>query len=432
MKNHLCNFYLSASKLILIALFCFGTHLALARNVSIITADYKVYAPGEFEITRDAVTFTIDGIAYSFKPEELSKVTRKKLWNENGEPAFESVKISEEDKIKEDAKKEVLRNTLKNENFEIIQVMDGGCHAFLFDSVWHKGERVIVNERSGKRIFIRGNHSDYLANGEIYSATLYWAGTYRYITTEDKVNTVQSYCAEMNDAIEVWAARLNGTYSDGDLRISPNPGDRAYGTAFAITDKGHLITNWHVVEDAKTIKVIINEKEHVAKVVGSDKVNDLALLKIDASTTPLFLGFTTAVDIGDKVLALGYPNPDIQGKSVKLTDGVVSSLKGLQDDPVRYQISAPIQPGNSGGPLVAQDNSVIGIIDSKIDDFYALKHSGSISQNVNYAIKVDYLRPLLKLHPDVIERIADVRRKEKISNISEFAQASIHIVKVEL
>ena len=126
-------------------------------------------------------------------------------------------------------------------------------------------------------------------------------------------------------------------------------------------------------------------------IVGCDKNNDLALLKISDSN---FTGFgpipyaisNTTSEVGEDVFVLGYPLTSTMGDEIKLTTGIISSRTGFQGDVALYQISAPIQPGNSGGPLFDKKGNVMGIVSAK--------HSGA--ENVGYAIKTMYLRNLVE------------------------------------
>jgi len=96
--------------------------------------------------------------------------------------------------------------------------------------------------------------------------------------------------------------------------------------------------------------------------------------------------------VGDPVFTLGYPNVIIQGTEPKYTEGTISSLTGVGNNPRWFQISLPVQPGNSGGPLVDEHGQVVGIVNARLDDFKALATSGVLPQNVNYAIKRDCSR----------------------------------------
>jgi S1-C subfamily serine protease len=135
-----------------------------------------------------------------------------------------------------------------------------------------------------------------------------------------------------------------------------------------------------------------------ATVVVLNPQNDLALLKVDVKYLPLLKveGKLAAlpleqdlrkVALGDKVLTVGFPLTDTQGLNPKLTEGSISSLSGFKDHPGELQISVPIQPGNSGGPLVNEYGNVVGIVVSTLNAEKLLRERGIIPQNVNYAVK---------------------------------------------
>ena len=202
------------------------------------------------------------------------------------------------------------------------------------------------------------------------------------------------------------------------------------GTGFAVTKSGYIVTNAHVLEDARRIKVKIAGSTVDAELVSIDRLNDLALIKVAEVLTPISLGANSSIDLGDEIIVAGFPNVELQGTSVKITKGVISSLKGIQDDVRWYQIDASIQPGNSGGPLMNSEYAVVGVVNAKLDDMIALKASGSLPQNINYSIKLDYLLPLLKTESkvsnDLILNIQDKRSLSEIANNSVFLiEASI-------
>lgn len=165
------------------------------------------------------------------------------------------------------------------------------------------------------------------------------------------------------------------------------------GTGFALTSN-YIVTNYHVIENAKSITIQGINGNHVdkygASVIASDKNNDLAILKVNGvnitSTNIPYSVKTTTSEVGEEVFVLGYPLTATMGDEIKLTTGVVSSKSGFQGDVSEYQISAPIQPGNSGGPLFDSKGNVIGIVSAK--------HVGA--ENVGYAIKTSYLRNLME------------------------------------
>jgi S1-C subfamily serine protease len=166
------------------------------------------------------------------------------------------------------------------------------------------------------------------------------------------------------------------------------------GTGFALKD-GYIVTNYHVIEGANSITIQgVNGNFNIqynTSIVGTDKINDLALLKV---TDPTFKGFgiipysiSSAIsEVGEEIFVLGYPLTSTMGDEIKLTTGVISSKTGFQGDIALYQISAPIQPGNSGGPLFDKNGNVIGIVSAKHKD----------AENVGYAVKTLYLQNLIE------------------------------------
>ena len=174
------------------------------------------------------------------------------------------------------------------------------------------------------------------------------------------------------------------------------------GSGFFIDKKGYIATNYHVIKDAKEIQVTINGKSYNATLVISDEQNDLTILKInDNKFTPLqnlnynFKSETS--DVGTSVIALGFPLTTLLGEEIKVTNGIISSKTGMKGDITSYQISVPIQPGNSGGPLFDNDGNLIGITSSGIN------RKLDLTENVNYAIKTKYLKLLIEELSDKID-----------------------------
>lgn len=175
---------------------------------------------------------------------------------------------------------------------------------------------------------------------------------------------------------------------------SSKPGTTRFGSGFFITTNGFFVSNYHVVRLAKDISVKIGEQVYPARLAKFDSVNDIAILKVEGTFQCLPVTDTRKTALGDRLLTIGFPNPDVQGLAPKLTKGEVSALSGIQDDPRLFQISVPIQPGNSGGPLIDGNGNVIGITTSTLDALGMLLAGSDIPQNVNYAIKSDYLLAL--------------------------------------
>lgn len=171
------------------------------------------------------------------------------------------------------------------------------------------------------------------------------------------------------------------------------------GTGFFVSNAGHIITNYHVVEDAKKITIFnADGSSLVAEVLKRDPANDVALLKVESRSSGLEL--SANIEKGEQVLTIGYPLISVQGQESKVTFGNLNALSGVKGDVRFAQIDVPIQPGNSGGPLLNQQGQVVGIVTATLNVIQTLRESGSLPQNVNYAVKSDYVLPLLRKVPD--------------------------------
>ncbi|MDQ6967896.1 MAG: serine protease [Mariprofundaceae bacterium] len=173
------------------------------------------------------------------------------------------------------------------------------------------------------------------------------------------------------------------------------------GTGWPVAG-GFVVTNHHVVAGHKKIVLIRQDGVKISGSVAMDDVtNDLVLIRVkDARQLPPALPLATGVaHAGARVFTIGYPHPDFMGSEPKVTDGLISAVTGLGNDPRTYQISVPIQAGNSGGPLLNMKGEVVGITASKLSASKIFKWTGDLPQNVNYAIKIGYLTMLLSSVP---------------------------------
>jgi TPR repeat protein len=203
------------------------------------------------------------------------------------------------------------------------------------------------------------------------------------------------------------------------------------GSGFFITTNGYFVTNYHVIKDADKISLRnVQGKTYEAVIVKTDKNNDLALLKVNGKFSALPVINSQTVKRGADVITVGFPNIDIQGKEPKLSEGIISALSGVQDEPTVFQISVPIQPGNSGGPLVNMDGNVVGIIASKLSTLYMLKNKGSVPENVNYAIKSNYLNELIQTDNALSKLLPppSKRSTKNLVDLSEHVEKAIALV----
>jgi S1-C subfamily serine protease len=247
-----------------------------------------------------------------------------------------------------------------------------------FSPLWHEGDL--------KAKILRTSH------GNIFKADWYRPDR----TLENSVYAIFEQCSLKvfftpmipGQKNELFCLKLYPTQQKSEIVCS--------GTGFAIHRKGYIVTNHHVIDKAKKIKIKgINsnfDTSYEAVVVSTDMKNDLALLKISdekfkgIESLPYSVKMEGA-DIGEQVYALGYPQRNVLGEAVKLTNGIISSNTGFQDDITCYQLSVPVLPGNSGGPLFDSHGNVIGVITSYYSD----------SNVVTYAVKIIYLKELLQV-----------------------------------
>lgn len=218
------------------------------------------------------------------------------------------------------------------------------------------------------------------------------AVTFDHSPTEDERINIEVYEALSRSVINVTSIRLELNFW---LEVIPRPG---VGSGFFVDDQGHIVTNYHVIEQAERLEVTLHDKSrHEARVVGQDPINDLAVLKIDCPPglcQPIALGTSQGLKVGQKVLAIGNPF----GLERTLTTGIISSLgrsleprEGIIMDDL-IQTDAAINPGNSGGPLLNIRGEVIGI------NTAIMSRSGE-SAGVGFAVPVDTLARVL---PDLI------------------------------
>ena len=188
------------------------------------------------------------------------------------------------------------------------------------------------------------------------------------------------------------------------------------GTGFYVNPI-NIITNHHVVESCQNIIVTKDGTQMPAVLKFIDRTNDLAVLSTKQANKT-YLKFRTGkrVRIGESIIAMGYPLGALLGSGIKLTTGNVSSLTGLLNDTTKLQLTAPVQHGNSGGPVLDMTGDVIGVI------YAGLKNT--IAQNVNLAIKANVVTMFLDVHE--IDYTVDTNRtKQETVDIADNAKKSI-------
>jgi TPR repeat protein len=203
------------------------------------------------------------------------------------------------------------------------------------------------------------------------------------------------------------------------------------GTVFFVTTDGWLVTNAHVARAGSKAKVRLGDKLFPAVVKQVDAANDLALIKVDGQFNALAIERARSAALGVSVFTVGFPNPGLQGYSPKMTKGEISSIAGIKDDPRYFQISAPIQPGNSGGALADESGNVVGVVSAMISDKAAIETTGAIPQNVNYAVKSTYLLAIVESIPDAAKGLRDPVKIQDFAAVQAVEKASAMVLMFE-
>lgn len=200
------------------------------------------------------------------------------------------------------------------------------------------------------------------------------------------------------------------------------------GSGFGVA-KGFLVTNAHVVKGCSSVRVMKGVTPYPAHVVAKDTTNDLALIASDAPVEIALL--RTEVRLGEPVGVFGFPLTGILASSGNYTTGIVTATAGMADNTGQLQISAPVQPGNSGGPLVDASGNVVGVIVAKLDAFFMVSITKDLPENVNFAIKSSVLTNFLQanqvqpqtgtlgatsLSPDVAEKAVKISARVECLN----------------
>jgi S1-C subfamily serine protease len=188
---------------------------------------------------------------------------------------------------------------------------------------------------------------------------------------------------------------------DSGSPASPSPASAqrtiATGTGFFVTRQGHFMTNAHVIKGCKSVTAQPSGAAALpATIVRSDPTNDLAVLTVSGAppaVAPLRGG--QPVRQGEAVVAYGFPLSGELSTGGITTSGTVSALAGPNDDTRFLQMSAPSQPGNSGGPLLDMTGAVVGVVSKGLNSAYFLKTTGNVPQNVNFAVKTEVVRTFL-------------------------------------
>lgn len=214
---------------------------------------------------------------------------------------------------------------------------------------------------------------------------------------QDAANSFDSQLADFTQQIRIVPDNFNSpSFSNAPSNDGSNIID--FGTAFAVNSPNTFVTARHVVKDASnsiTLRCPGGQTGR-AQVTAVDIYNDLAVLHSSVKAQAfLRLAPDNSVSLGDHIFTVGFPVPGLLGLDPKYSDGVVSSLTGIEDTKNLMQITIPIQPGNSGGAVADAQGRVVGMVVSTAAIPFFIHYTGTLPQNVNWAVRSYYIRPLL-------------------------------------
>ena len=289
------------------------------------------------------------------------------------------------------------------DNIEGIWLYSSGSISAIFKSGSNFSE-VIIRSSSG---LLRPG--DYVGNYQKGSGTLYygsrsffqpgygfWGDKYKELKCEttlalQSINSIKTSCetnaGSISDTISrIWPENFNTHNAKYQKGSSSNTAESkkiggAAGTAFFVTSEGHLITNHHVVKRCgDESKIVFKNKDIPVKLLAKDEMLDLALLKADLRLTEYIILSDDKPKKLQRIIAAGYPLGKSLSDDLKFTSGIISSLKGYNDDSTLIQIDAALNKGNSGGPIVDEESGeLVGVAVAGLDK--------AETEAVNFGIK---------------------------------------------
>lgn len=217
-----------------------------------------------------------------------------------------------------------------------------------------------------------------------------------------------------------WSSKAKPDIAQSESKSSNQVQLASTGSGFFVSNQGHVLTNYHVIDGCSEVR--IPPSKEVVAVVASDPSNDIALISSsDLVKTVAQFRDGRGLRVGDSVVVAGFPLRGLLASGVNITTGTVSALAGISNDTRMMQITAPVQPGNSGGPLLDQCGNVVGVVVSKLDAIAIAKASGDIPQNVNFAIHSSIARSFLDAQ-GIIYQTAISNKKKDTANIGDQAR----------
>ena len=202
-----------------------------------------------------------------------------------------------------------------------------------------------------------------------------------------------------------------------------NPSKGTVGTGFFVNNEGYVITNYHVVKtNENNTKIMFRDKEKDAKIIAFDEILDIALLKVEVKNKNYIKFSNNSPKKAQSILVAGYPYGKYISDDLKITSGIINSLKGIKNNTSMLQIDATVNPGNSGGPIVDKDSgSLVGVATMKLSKDYTKAAFGVESENTNYGIKSSQVKDFLEAN-----NVSVSIKKNKL-NINELEESTVFV-----
>ena len=229
---------------------------------------------------------------------------------------------------------------------------------------------------------------------------LYGKGTAAAFVAYNKQNLAGADLKKLNNVNALISSVLAVAPKSTPEVVATNQPDDTYkvasGTGFYVSSQGHIITNHHVIDGCKDMKVHSKGRVLATLQIAADKQNDLALLKIAEAPSHVFALSNDSPYPLQEVIVAGFPFGDKYSSSLKFTQGIVSSLTGMGNNYSEIQIDAALQQGNSGGPIIDEYGNIIAVAVAKLDAKYMFDNFGIIPENTNFGVKVSAVRNLME------------------------------------
>lgn len=246
----------------------------------------------------------------------------------------------------------------------------------------------------------------------------------KILESVDELKTSMDVCLRYlpQEEFKKFKSRFKGknikprTYEEGPTKDS-------FGTGFFVDNKGHLITNYHVIKSSNNkAKILFNHEETETNLIAYDELLDLALLKAKVKNKNFIKFSNKSPKKAQSILVAGYPYGNLVSDDLKITSGIINSLKGITNNTSMLQIDATVNPGNSGGPIVDKmSGNLVAVATMKLAKAFTKEVFGEEGENTNYGIKSSQVRDFLEANN------IDVKVKSGKLNIEELENSTVFI-----